>query len=144
MTDYLDTVRSQPDHLRVDPAPINNPDGLAARAELPGRAVQARAEQGAGSQSSSNAQPSYAELRRQAEQARVREGIKPYTHGQRIGYGLLWALWTVVLAMAALTAFGKGSVFPGLIALALAYFAGRYDYRIWTWQARRLIFFIVW
>jgi hypothetical protein len=26
----------------------------------------------------------------------------------------------------------------------LAALAGRYDYRIWTWRARRLLFFLIW
>ena len=28
-----------------------------------------------------------------------------------------------------------GSVLSGLLSLVLAFFAGRYDYRIWSWQA---------
>jgi hypothetical protein len=28
-------------------------------------------------------------------------------------------------------------------ALVLGGLAGRYDYRIWTWRARRLLFFII-
>jgi len=36
------------------------------------------------------------------------------------------------------------TVLSGLIAFALAVITGRYAYRIWTWQAKRLIFFIIW
>lgn len=32
-----------------------------------------------------------------------------------------------------------GQVLAGLIGLVLAVLAGRYEYRIWTWQARRLL-----
>jgi hypothetical protein len=72
--------------------------------------------------------------------AAAREGIKPYSPGQRIGYGPLWAFWTIVLVIAAFSGHG---FFATLFCLVLAFFAGRYDYRIWTWQAKRLWFFII-
>jgi hypothetical protein len=72
---------------------------------------------------------SYRDLLREAEKA-VREGIKFYSQGQRLGYGLLWAFRTPVLVIAGFTAFGAGSVGPGLILLALAFLARRYDYRL--------------
>jgi len=68
----------------------------------------------------------------------------PYRDSQRIGYGSLWAAWTVVLTIAGFGLLFSGSVFSGLLGLVLAFFAGRYDYRIWSWQAKRLLFFIVW
>jgi hypothetical protein len=68
----------------------------------------------------------------------------PYSDSKRIGYGLLWAAWTVVLAIAGFGLLFDGSVFSGLLSLVLAFLAGRYDYRIWSWQAKRLLFFIVW
>lgn len=68
----------------------------------------------------------------------------PYSDSKRIGYGLLWATWTVVLAIAGFGLLFGGSIFSGLLSLVLAFFAGRYDYRIWSWQAKRLLFFIVW
>jgi hypothetical protein len=68
----------------------------------------------------------------------------PYSDSKRIGYGLLWAAWTVVLAIAGFGLLFGGSVFSGPLSLVLAFFAGRYDYRIWSWQAKRLLFFIVW
>ena len=68
----------------------------------------------------------------------------PYSHGKRTGYGLLWAAWTMVLAIAGFSALFGGQILTGLVALVLAALAGRYDYRIWTWRARRLLFFIVW
>jgi hypothetical protein len=66
-----------------------------------------------------------------------------YGNGTRVGYGLLWAGWTLVLLIGGLAALFGGQVLAGLIGLVLAALAGRYDYRIWTWQARRLLFLIV-
>lgn len=68
----------------------------------------------------------------------------PYSHGRRAGYGILWAGWTALLLIAGFVALFGGQVLGGLLALVLAGLAGRYDYRIWTWQARRLLFFIIW
>ncbi|MEV6647207.1 hypothetical protein [Amycolatopsis sp. NPDC051371] len=69
--------------------------------------------------------------------------VRPYSEGRRVGYGLLWTAWTVVLMIAGFTMMGQSTVFGGLLALALSALAGRYAWRIWTWQAKRLIFFIV-
>ena len=68
----------------------------------------------------------------------------PYSDSKRIGYGLLWGAWTVALTIAGFGLLFGGSVFPGLLSLVLAFFAGRYDYRIWSWQAKRLLFLIIW
>jgi hypothetical protein len=67
----------------------------------------------------------------------------PYSNNRRVGYGLLWAGWTAVLVIAGFTGLFGGQILGGLVALALGALAGRYDYRIWTWQARRLLFFII-
>ena len=68
----------------------------------------------------------------------------PYSHGKRAGYGLLWAAWTAVLTIGGFAEVFGGQILGGLFALVLAALAGRYDYRIWTWRARRLLFLIVW
>lgn len=68
----------------------------------------------------------------------------PYSHGKRAGYGVLWAVWTVLLSIAGFAGVFGGQIFTGLLALALAALAGGYDYRIWTWQARRLLLLIIW
>lgn len=68
----------------------------------------------------------------------------PYSDGKRAGYGLLWAAWTAVLTIAGFTGLFSGQIVGGLFTLVLAALAGRYDYRIWTWRARRLLFFLVW
>lgn len=66
----------------------------------------------------------------------------PYTPTKRATYGVLWAFWTVVLVMAGFNSI-LHNFLSGLVLLVLAAFAGRYDYRIWTYQARRLLFFII-
>ncbi len=68
---------------------------------------------------------------------------RPYSEAKRVGYGLLWAGWTAVLLIAGFAGLFSGQVFAGLMGFALAALAGRYDYRIWTWQARRLLFLII-
>ena len=68
----------------------------------------------------------------------------PYSHGKRAGYGILWATWTVFLSIAGFTGLFSGQILAGLVALMLAALAGGYDYRIWTWQARRLLFLLIW
>jgi uncharacterized membrane protein len=69
--------------------------------------------------------------------------VHPYSEGRRAGYGLLWTAWTIVLTIAGFALLGHGSVVSGLLGLTLAALALRYAWRIWTWQAKRLIFFIV-
>ena len=69
----------------------------------------------------------------------------PYGHGRRLVYGLLWTGWTLLLGLGGLFALPHGGTFlGGLLALGLAVITGRYAYRIWTWQAKRLVFFIIW
>lgn len=67
----------------------------------------------------------------------------PYSQGKRAFYGLTWTFWTVALIIGAFTMFKTDMVGQGLLALALSGATGYYAYRIWTWQARRLVFFIV-
>jgi hypothetical protein len=68
----------------------------------------------------------------------------PYSHGRRVFYGLVWAGWTALLTIAGFAALFGGQVLTGLLALAAAGVAAHYDYRIWTWRARRLLFLIIW
>lgn len=70
--------------------------------------------------------------------------LLPYSNGKRVGYGLLWAGWTLLLTIAGFAGLFGGHIPSGLFALVLAALAGRYDYRIWTWRARRLLFFLIW
>jgi hypothetical protein len=99
-------------------------------------------------------QPVFAEDTRSAQSVQVpRQRVhedpvaaprRPYGEGKRMFYGLFWLCWTAVLAVGGLAILFSGQVLPGLLALALAAFAGRYDFRIWTWRARRLTILIVW
>ena len=74
-----------------------------------------------------------------------RSAARPYGEGKRLFYGLLWTGWTLLLAIGGCSLLPHGStVFAGLIAFSLAIITGRYAYRIWTWRAKRLIFFIIW
>lgn len=67
------------------------------------------------------------------------------SQGKRLFYGLLWSCWTLLLGLGGLLALPHGNTFMGaLLALGLAVLTGRYAYRIWTWQARRLIILIIW
>ena len=49
-----------------------------------------------------------------------------------------------MLTIAGFTGLFGGQILSGLFAFMLAALTGRYDYRIWTWRARRLLFFIIW
>jgi hypothetical protein len=69
--------------------------------------------------------------------------FKPYSELARFGYGTMWVIWTVVLTVVAVGGFAVGSPLAGLLAGGLAWLAGAYALRIWTWRAKRLIFFIV-
>lgn len=68
---------------------------------------------------------------------------RPYGHGKRTLYGVLWAGWTAVLTIGGFAMLFGGQA-TGLIGIALGLLAGWYDFKIWTWRARRLIFFIIW
>ncbi len=69
----------------------------------------------------------------------------PYGQGRRLFYGMLWTGWTILLGLGGLFALPHGRTFlGGMVSLGLAVIAGRYAYRIWTWQAKRLVFFIIW
>lgn len=81
-----------------------------------------------------------------AQQAPKTEITQPYGNGRRVFYGLTWLVWTVILVVAAISAFSGsdgGSAAAGLIPLVLALLAARYDYRIWTFQAKRLWFLLL-
>jgi hypothetical protein len=67
----------------------------------------------------------------------------PYSQGKRAFYGLTWTLWTIGLVAAAFGMFNASMVGSGLVMLALSGATGSYAYRIWTWQARHLWFFII-
>ncbi|HWB36625.1 MAG TPA: hypothetical protein VHA75_11430 [Rugosimonospora sp.] len=68
----------------------------------------------------------------------------PYSQAKRAFYGLLWLAWATVGVIGGFALLGSGTVGGGLFGLAFGIFAAVYDYRIWTWQARRLwLLFII-
>jgi hypothetical protein len=73
----------------------------------------------------------------------TRQGPLPYSQGKRACYGIMWAFWTVVLAVIGISAVAAGSFGRGLLALVLGFAAAAYDWRIWTWQAKHLWFLII-
>lgn len=68
---------------------------------------------------------------------------RPYSHAKRTFYGLLWAGWTALLVIGGFAMLFGGQA-SGLFGIALGLLAGWYDYRIWAWRARRLMFLIIW
>lgn len=68
---------------------------------------------------------------------------RPYSEAKRIGYGLVWVTWTLLLFLSTCLNFSGGDFLAGLVCLALTVIAGRYAYRIWTYKARRLWILIV-
>ena len=73
----------------------------------------------------------------------ARTSVHPYSAGKRAFYGITWTIWTIVLVIAGFALLAQAQVLPGLVGLALSALTARYAYRIWTWQARRLIFLII-
>jgi hypothetical protein len=67
---------------------------------------------------------------------------RPYSNAQRIGYGMLWTVYSVLLAIASFAVLGSAPV-GGLVGLVLTGICIRYAYRLWTFQARRLVFLII-
>lgn len=67
----------------------------------------------------------------------------PYGHGRRAFYGLLWLAWTALGLVGGFSLLGDGKVGGGLFGLAFGALAAVYDYRIWTWQAKRLWLLII-
>lgn len=66
--------------------------------------------------------------------------VRPYSATKRVLYGGYWGFVTLILAIALFNLPSVGSV---IVALILAGLSGRYTYRIWNWQARHLVFFII-
>lgn len=68
---------------------------------------------------------------------------RPYSQFQRFGYGLWWTAVAALFLVGFVVGLATGEVGGGLTAGLLGALAGRYAYRLWTWQARRLVFFII-
>ena len=95
-----------------------------------------------GQQWSREAEERWNEQRRWNEEQAEWLDVRPYSQFQRIAYGSWWTLIASVLLVASTLALASA---PGsaLIGLGLGALAGRYAFRLWTWQARRLVFFII-
>jgi hypothetical protein len=67
---------------------------------------------------------------------------RPYSQFQRVAYGSWWTFITAILIIGGFIGLVES---PGVafLAMVLGALAGRYAYRLWTWQARRLVFFII-
>lgn len=92
---------------------------------------------------STRQQPRPAGTQAAAAAAQARPVAARYGASRRAAYGILWAGWTLILGIGSIAALASGQVLAGLVGLVLAGLAGRYDYRIWTWQAKRLLFLII-
>jgi hypothetical protein len=71
----------------------------------------------------------------------LREGvIKPYSNTSRILYGSWWTFLTALFVLAFFISTAAGAPGGMLVSLVVAGLCGQYAYRLWTWQARRLVF----
>lgn len=66
--------------------------------------------------------------------------LRPYSQTKRVLYGGYWGFVTLILAI---TLFNVPNIRSVIVASILAGLSGRYAYRIWSWQARHLVFFII-
>lgn len=71
------------------------------------------------------------------------EDMRPYSGFKRFMYGMWWTFVTTLLVIATLMQAASGAPGQVLVGGALAFLAGRYAYRLWTWQAKHLVFLIV-
>jgi hypothetical protein len=69
--------------------------------------------------------------------------VHPYSNGKRAFYGLTWTFWTILLIIGGFALLTQSMVGQGLLGWGLAVITMRYAFRIWTWQARHLVFFII-
>ncbi|MBF6589731.1 MAG: hypothetical protein IVW57_04270 [Ktedonobacterales bacterium] len=69
--------------------------------------------------------------------------VAPKMTFKRAACGILWTLYTLLLAFN-VSRLTEGPVDSTTVVFAvLAFLCGWYAYRIWTFQARRLVFFII-
>lgn len=66
----------------------------------------------------------------------------PYSETKRFGYGFLWSFYTLCMLIATVLAANK-SAGAALLCFVIALICANYAYRVWTFRARRLIFFII-
>lgn len=80
--------------------------------------------------------------------------VRPYSSGKRAMYGIIWAIYTLGgclsgwhILFGGYQVSGRGMrlilLAFGVLLLAFGVLAGIYDYKIWTWRARHLWWFVV-
>ena len=69
--------------------------------------------------------------------------VRPHYSVRRVACGAWWALGTLLLAIATIANLASGSFLQALVALALTGLVGWYDYRVWTFKAKWLMFLII-
>jgi hypothetical protein len=77
------------------------------------------------------------------ESRRPEKVVSPYSRGARIRYGAFWFVITALLGISTVFGLMQGLTWQSLFVLVLAVFAGRYAWRIWSWQARHLWWFFI-
>jgi hypothetical protein len=65
----------------------------------------------------------------------------PYSSARIFG-GLFWAVLTILAAAGTIGAFTDAAITPGVLGAAAAVGCGWYDYRIWTFKAKRLFVYL--
>jgi len=67
----------------------------------------------------------------------------PYSYASRFWYGIWWSFVAIVCALSAFISMVHLAVVAAIVAVAGAWFLGNYAIRIWTWQAKHLVFFFI-
>jgi hypothetical protein len=62
---------------------------------------------------------------------------------RRVACGIWWAIGTLVCAISVVTDLAAGKFLPALLVIGLTALLGWYDYRIWTFRAKWLMFLII-
>jgi len=95
----------------------------------------------AGSSTVHKGRPSANEAETRWRSTSGQPGLTPERPYGQVRRGLYGSWWTFVAVLLVLGGFAS-SIGTGLVGLVLGALAGRYAYRIWTWQARSLWFAI--
>jgi|GEM_PF-4958854 len=67
----------------------------------------------------------------------------PYSYGKRFFYGSWWSLVATLFAISAFISMVHLAIVAAIVAVAGAWFLGNYAIRIWTWQAKHLVFLFI-
>jgi hypothetical protein len=69
--------------------------------------------------------------------------VRPPYSARRVLCGIWWGLGTVLCAISALISLTEGHFLQFLGAAAITALIGWYDYRVWTFRAKWLMFLII-